>query len=146
MEEPRCGNSDAQNHVKTIGVPSVFDGVPGGVYAHGFSDGRLHFDGDENWRVYENGETPILEQTDLLWVAVHEIGHVLGLNHSHIVDSLMAPLYSSPEKRSITGYYSHPKITKDDIKTIQNIYGRKVAKAAKNGLKPPKECTEFCFI
>ncbi|MBA0861078.1 hypothetical protein Goshw_024179, partial [Gossypium schwendimanii] len=57
-----------------------FDG-PGNVLAHAFApqDGRLHYDADENWST-SNVIRP--NQIDLETVAIHEIGHILGLGHS----------------------------------------------------------------
>jgi predicted Zn-dependent protease len=55
-----------------------FDG-PGTTLAHASSPegGRLHFDADEKWSA-----NPAMDQIDLESVAVHEIGHLLGLDHS----------------------------------------------------------------
>ena len=61
----------------TCGYP--FDGE-GGVLAHAFtpSDGRLHFDEEETF-------TDLSEQgTNLLYVAVHEIGHNLEIGRAHV--------------------------------------------------------------
>lgn len=53
----------------------------GPVLAHAFQppDGRLHVDAYKPWSV----EVPIeREYYDFVWVAMHEIGHLLGLGHS----------------------------------------------------------------
>nr|TKS03910.1 hypothetical protein D5086_0000148330 [Populus alba] len=58
---------------------SAFDG-PQGVLAHATSPARnaiFHFDAEENW-----SEDPGPNQMDLESVAVHEIGHLLGLDHN----------------------------------------------------------------
>lgn len=55
--------------------------------------------------------------TDLLQVAVHEIGHTLGLQHSSALGSVMSPLYS---------YSYPPQLSKDDKSRIQSMYGVKV--------------------
>lgn len=93
----------------TCGYP--FDGE-GGVLAHAFgpSDGRLHFDEEETF-------TDLSEQgTNLLYVAVHEIGHNLGLRHSSVRDAVMYPAY--------LGYKPDLKLHSDDISGIQSIYGK----------------------
>ena len=63
----------------------------GGVLAHGFYPGPgiggdLHFDAEENWT---DQETP--PGHNLFVVAVHGIGHCLGLTHSQSADSIMYP-------------------------------------------------------
>ncbi|KHJ77743.1 Matrixin [Oesophagostomum dentatum] len=52
--------------------------TPDGIVAHAFypRDGRLHFDADEDWSL--NSPTGV----NLYQTAVHEIGHILGLEHS----------------------------------------------------------------
>ncbi|XP_027882186.1 stromelysin-3-like [Xiphophorus couchianus] len=89
-----------------------FDG-PGGILAHAFfprtlKEGEVHFDYDEHWTV-GNGVG-----TDLLQVAAHEFGHVLGLQHSLEPDAVMCPFYSD----------SYPlKLSEDDKRGIQYLYG-----------------------
>jgi len=52
--------------------------------------------------------------TNLLLVAVHELGHSLGLSHSSVNAAIMAPFYS--------GYTPDLKLHQDDIDRIRNIY------------------------
>ncbi|XP_078368218.1 hatching enzyme-like [Oculina patagonica] len=87
-----------------------FDG-PSGVLAHAFfpDDGRIHFDEAETFTVRtSNG-------INLLWVAVHEFGHALGLDHSDVRNAVMYPYYE--------GYVPNFDLRQDDIDAIQSLYG-----------------------
>ncbi|KAK2819394.1 hypothetical protein Q5P01_024955 [Channa striata] len=89
-----------------------FDG-PGGILAHAFfprthREGEVHFDYDEHWTMGNN------MGTDLLQVAAHEFGHVLGLQHSLEPNAVMCPFYSN-------SYPLH--LSEDDKRGIQYLYG-----------------------
>ena len=92
--------------------PYPFNG-PGGVLAHAYfpEDGRAHFDEDETY----TDNTP--SGTNLLWVAVHEFGHSLGLRHSNVQGAVMFPYY--------TGYVPNMQLHSDDIAGIQSLYGKR---------------------
>ncbi|KAL9970686.1 hypothetical protein ACROYT_G023097 [Oculina patagonica] len=102
------GSHEGTEAENTCGYP--FDGE-GGVLAHAFapSDGRLHFDEAEKFTDLTD------EGTNLLYVAVHEIGHNLGLRHSSVRDAVMYPSY--------LGYKPDLKLHSDDIAGIQSLYG-----------------------
>ncbi|KAK9104675.1 hypothetical protein Scep_021519 [Stephania cephalantha] len=87
-----------------------FDGVLG-TLAHAFSppDGRFHLDGAEEWAV--EGERGV----DLESVAVHEIGHLLGLGHSSVEEAIMFPTISSRRRKV--------ELARDDVEGIQVLYG-----------------------
>ncbi|KAJ7378506.1 peptidase M10A [Desmophyllum pertusum] len=94
-----------------------FDG-PGRVLAHAYfpSDGRIHFDNDE--RYTETGASSgwwfwKKESQSLLYVAVHEIGHALGLKHSNVKGAVMWP----------TANKGAPTLHSDDINGIRSLYG-----------------------
>ena len=93
-----------------------FDG-PSGVLAHAYMPihGGMHFDEAEVWTLNTSGGIHFVT------VAMHEIGHLLGLLHSTVQDALMAPYYRGPA----------PRLHSDDVAGIQYLYG------AKPALPPP---------
>jgi len=106
------------------GDGNPFDG-PGGVVAHSFFSsssnpepiaGDVHFDDAELWEV---GNGLGASAFDLMWVAVHEIGHALGLGHSAVSSAVMFP--------SLSGNTVFNQLTPDDIAGIQSIYGQATA-------------------
>jgi len=95
------------------GDDAPFDG-PGGFRAHAFFPGfggDLHLDDDEDWT-----DESSRDGVRLLLVATHEIGHALGVGHSKIPSALMAPSHKE--------WKGDVKLTSDDIKAIQGLYGK----------------------
>ncbi|MCF6254608.1 MAG: matrixin family metalloprotease [Thiomicrorhabdus sp.] len=89
-----------------IGVNDFSNGTETISY---ISSGFVHFDSDEPWSL--DGS-----ERDLYSVALHEIGHALGLDHSDDSSALMYRLY--------TGTNS---LQEDDIAGIQYLYGASVS-------------------
>jgi len=96
------------------GDGSAFDGV-GNTLAHAFYPppcggshaGECHFDDAEIWSVTGAGGT-----FDLETVALHEIGHLLGLDHSGVAGSVMFPSYGGVRRAP----------TQDDVDGIRLLY------------------------
>ncbi|APR81092.1 Transmembrane component BioN of energizing module of biotin ECF transporter [Minicystis rosea] len=90
------------------GAGNDFDG-PRGVLAHATAPptGDLHFDDAEAWS-FDSPPTGI----DLASVALHEIGHLLGLDHSADKTAAMYAYYGGARR----------DLTNDDIRGIQWLY------------------------
>lgn len=88
-----------------------FDGR-GGTLAHAFAptDGRFHYDEDEPWSV---GAEPNF--VDLETVALHEIGHLLGLHHSSFEAAIMFADIRIGQAKNLHA---------DDIQGIRALYNR----------------------
>lgn len=110
------------------GPQSNFDG-PGGTLAwacYPAGDNKqlmLKFDVDETWAM-----TPQERGVLFANVACHEIGHLLGLDHSRLPSALMAPYYNpnigTPQQN-------------DDVPRFQNRYGKRPEQPAVPVIVPP---------
>jgi len=87
----------------------------GGMFAHTFYPvpinaetiaGDMHFNADEAWAVGNTGS-----KVDVYTVALHEIGHALGLSHSDNPDDVMYPYY----------HYGQT-LSANDIGAVQQLY------------------------
>jgi hypothetical protein len=101
------------------GDGSPFDGlgtIRSNLLAHAFFPppcggafaGALHFDEDETWT---DQKAP--GRIRLLNVAIHEIGHLLGLDHSDTQDAIMFAFYDDDVD----------SLRPDDIAGVQALYG-----------------------
>lgn len=94
-----------------------FDGRLG-TLAHAFSprNGRFHLDAAEDWVISGDvSKSSLPTAVDLESVAVHEIGHLLGLGHSSVEEAIMFPTISSRMKKVV--------LEEDDVRGIQYLYG-----------------------
>ncbi|KAH9499345.1 hypothetical protein Btru_003829, partial [Bulinus truncatus] len=122
---------------------NAFDGK-GLLMAHAFLPGNqtlsgdIHFDADELWTHGVNKS----ESRDLMMIAMHEVGHALGLPHSKSRKDIMFPLYLD--------YNPDPQLNIGDVKELQKFYGKrpgyvlpprkKFTKVVKFEIPPTKVC------
>ncbi|KAM7466025.1 hypothetical protein LguiB_013587 [Lonicera macranthoides] len=102
-------------HHKDCSAP--FDGPNGFQLAHAsyLEKGQIHINADRAW-VVDLESVKSSRDVDLESVALHEIGHILGLvNHSSDPCSVM---YSTIGVERIVD------LTAEDVKRIQKLYGR----------------------
>lgn len=81
--------------------------------AHAFAptDGRFHYNAALSWSV---GPGPVPNYNDLETVALHEIGHLLGLEHSEDPNAIMWSIIKTGTVKSLND---------DDITGIKVLYG-----------------------
>lgn len=107
-----------------------FDG-PGGTLAHAFYPIKhkgIHFDDDEQFTIDADGNG-----IDLFQLAVHEIGHALGIDHSANNETIMYLAYI---------YRANFKLHSYDMELAQELFGkrRKITLA-----EPPNLCFDSAF-
>ena len=73
--------------------------------------GDAHFDDDEIFTLRT------AQGTNFYWVALHEFGHSLGLEHSNKREAIMYPWYQGYKGDDVD-------LRSDDILGIQTLYGK----------------------
>jgi hypothetical protein len=104
-----------------------FDGSGSGgfnVFAHAFfpEDGRVHFDEADTWAHSHGGGNVDLES-----VALHEIGHALGLRHSGLSDAVMFFAINTQRRQ----------LHEADIRGIKSLYPPVVFAAGQQAVTVP---------
>ncbi|MDQ0791489.1 matrixin family metalloprotease [Streptomyces sp. B3I8] len=99
------------DHSMVGGVLAHSDFPPGcGVVTNGSLPKPVHFDDSENsWSIGS-----AVGSFDVESVALHELGHILGLGHSSVSGAVMAP--------SIGPNSTKRTLTQDDIDGVRNLY------------------------
>ncbi|XHR84565.1 MAG: matrixin family metalloprotease [Gloeotrichia echinulata GP01] len=126
VEVPDSGPAPSDSSYSAGSYPQIRFGVhyidgTDSVLAHGYYPysttdglaGDIHFDSGETWKA-----SPSAGGFDLLEVAVHELGHALGLNHESTQTAIMNPYYGSRYSGLGSAF-----LFQDDINGIQDIYG-----------------------
>ncbi|XP_050374536.1 metalloendoproteinase 2-MMP-like [Argentina anserina] len=100
---------DLQEDIYMLQPKSFIEDAAKLVHAYAPTYGKLHYDADEPWavRAWEG-------YYDLETVALHEIGHLLGLGHSLVERAIMYPYISSGVTKL--------DLDHDDIHGIRALY------------------------
>ena len=94
----------------TEDVDVVF-GMAGGCLAHA-DDDKIVMDSAEKWLLPSSKPYPYGLHFSLVPVVMHEMGHVLGLEHSKIPSDVMSPYYI---ENQVT-------LSQNDVERINNLY------------------------
>ncbi|KAK4263270.1 hypothetical protein QN277_028706 [Acacia crassicarpa] len=93
-------------------------GVVGGAWLDNTTrNWDVVLDSSEKW-VWRSDNTTESDEMDMESVVMHQIGHVLGLNHSAVEEAVMYPFISPSNKRKVD-------FANDDLEKIRKLYSEK---------------------
>lgn len=96
------------------GDEALFEGARGALaHANPPMDGRMHVNANYNWSFRPPSSN---DQFDLIWAVTHEIGQLVGIDHSENIDVVM---YAH-----VTGGQTRRALHSDDITAIQAMYSQ----------------------
>ena len=102
------------------GKYNISDGLGGrrGAAYYPLHGGDIFFDDAEEWSLvaYDSNKSIFSRETNLMKVAIHELGHALGLEHSKKNTSLMEPGGTLKQIGEL-------RLDVDDVQAIQALYG-----------------------
>jgi hypothetical protein len=90
---------------------------------------EVQYDESDRWQVV--GTTP---NPDILGATIHEVGHIIGLNHTNVVGANMYWIF-----HRFSGLGTG-QLFPDDIAGIQSIYGAGVGSVTPLGVPEPTAC------
>lgn len=95
----------------------------------------VEFNSNFGWMYMDASNRPLTGKLDVLTVALHEIGHTLGLDDNTEPYSVMRGWYKHPW--TTDKVYNRPQLSAEDIQRIQALYGKNTEPTTTKGPRTP---------